>query len=167
MDMKDKNIDCMKADLLKEIKNICREVQNIQTFSGLISLESRIYEMSRHLTVLKYLDEKMKITDFCLTQEILPNDPQVKKAVPGRKENQKSSENYRAIQLNINDKVAFENQLFNKDSKAFYGFLEKINHSKSLKEALEIWQEYHQSFHWEKKEDFAKRLEKLVEQRFE
>jgi|GEM_PF-4603549 len=167
MDMNDKNIDRMKADLLQEIKNICREVQNIQTFSGLISLESRIYEMSRHLTVLKYLDEKMKITDFCSTQEILPKETQVKKAVPSIKENQKSSENYRAIQLNINDKVAFENQLFNKDSKAFYGFLEKTNRSKSLKEAREIWQEYHQSFNWEKKEDFAKRLEKLVEQRFE
>ncbi len=167
MDMNDKNIHRMKADLLQEIKNICREVQSIQTFSGLISLESRIYEMSRQLTILKYLDGKMKIANLYLTQEAASREPHVKEVVQSRKENQKSSENYRAIQLNLNDKVAFENQLFNKDSKAFYEFLEKINHSKSFEEARKIWQAYHKSFHWEKKEDFAKRLEKLVEQRFE
>ncbi len=159
-----KDINNTKVELMDEVKNLCSQIQKVQTFSGLISLQSRVSEINEKLIVLKYLDQKSILSDsvnvsFGKSNVEVANE--VKNEV-----NISGVVKYPAIALNLNDRIAFQNQLFNKDKNLLEKAIKKLNKTSSFSEAKEILYNYSIEFNWESKEDFAHRIETLVEKRF-
>ncbi|APD07184.1 hypothetical protein UJ101_01668 [Flavobacteriaceae bacterium UJ101] len=155
-----KDINNAKADLMNEIKKVCEEIQKVQTFSGLISLESRVSKMHENLIVLKYLDQQSILSEPILETPKIEVEP-----LDEIKELDEKS-NFPNLALSLNDKIAFQNQLFNKDKKLFEEVVTQLNKSNSLIEAKNILKFYAAQFEWTSKEDFAQRFEELIEKRF-
>ncbi|MFV0530462.1 MAG: hypothetical protein ACK5MD_03395 [Flavobacteriales bacterium] len=161
--MTTKDINNAKADLLKEIKNLCQEIQKTHSFSGLVSLESRINKLYQNFIVLKYLDQQSILTELSIEEEknkeslLNMNQPILIES---------NQHDLPKLTLNLNDKIAFKNQLFNKDEKLFEKAIVQLNSSKSLLETKPILDFYATQFEWHLKEEFAQRFEDLVEKRF-
>lgn len=159
--MRGKDINNAKADLMNEIKKICEEIQKVQTFSGLVSLESRMNQMHENLIVLKYLEEQSILFEPIIeTQKVKEDSLNEVKVIPVKKSDLPK------IALSLNDKIAFQNQLFDKNNKLFEEVVEQLNRSASLKEAKAILNSYSVQFEWTSKEEFAQRFEELIEKRF-
>lgn len=147
-----KNINNAKTALMTEIKTVCEAIQKTQTFSGLISLESRINEMHEKLVILKYL-EQQSILETSKIKLDKTNTPT-------------KNYNFPKLALSLNDNIAFQNQLFNKDKKLFENVVMQLNKSASLEEAKKILEPLATKLNWNSKKEFAQRFEKLIEKRF-
>ena len=158
-----KDINNAKADLLKDIKLICEEIQKVSTFSGLVSLESRIDDMYQDFIILKYLDQQTILSDadFNVIEE---QEIQKEESVEVKKE--PVTNNLPKLALSLNDKIAFQNQLFNKDSMLFNNVISEINKQTSLEETQSFVAQYAEKFEWELKEEFANRFQEMIEKRF-
>ncbi len=159
-----KDINNTKVELMDEVKNLCNQIQKVQTFSGLISLQSRVSEINEKLIVLKYLDQK-SILSYSVNVSFGKSNVEVANEVKNEV-NISGVVKYPAIALSLNDRIAFQNQLFNKDKNLLEKAINKLNKTSSFSEAKEILYDYSIEFNWESKEDFAHRIETLVEKRF-
>ncbi len=152
-----KDINNAKAGLLAEMKNLCQEIQKAQTFSGLVSLESRINALYESFIVLKYLDQQSVLVESALEKEKKDQPNETVKPNLG---------SFPKLALSLNDKIAFQNQLFNKDVPLFESVIAQLNTSNSLSEVKNILAPYAVEFEWNLKEEFVQRFEELIEKRF-
>ena len=192
-----KDINNAKQDLLQEIKYLCQEIEKIQSFSGLISLESRVHKMYQQFMVLKYLEEHslplesiqetVTISQSTIIEENTPletvtietvetpveeviatpviEQPVVKEPVV-EPINYNSLPTYSRLAIDLNDKIGFVNQLFNKDTDAFNHAMMQLNEAQSLIESEKIIDKLSLQYNWYNKEEFVERLRRIVENRF-
>ncbi len=154
-----KDINNAKAALLIEIKDLCEEIQKAQTFSGLVSLESRINALHENFIILKYLDQQSVLVEPTLEKQKEKKDQPDETVKP-------NLDRFPKLALSLNDKIAFQNQLFNKDAPLFESVIVQLNTSNSLSEAKNILAPYAVQFEWNLKEEFVQRFEELIEKRF-
>lgn len=152
-----KDINKAKVDLMNEMKRLCEEIQKTQTFSGLISLESRIQNLHENVVILKYLDQN-SLSNHSVAEEVKQEKEEIVEMA-----SEKSLPN---ITLNLNDKIAFQNQLFNRDEALFQEAVNRLNATQSLEEVQSVLKPYAIQFAWESKEEFVQRFEELIEKRF-
>ena len=192
-----KDINNAKQDLLQEIKYLCQEIEKTQSFSGLISLESRVHKMYQQFMVLKYLEEHslplesiqetVTISQSTIIEENTPletmtietvetpveeviatpviEQPVVKESV-AEPINYNSLPTYSRLAIDLNDKIGFVNQLFNKDTDAFNHAMMQLNEAQSLIESEKIIDKLSLQYNWYNKEEFVERLRRIVENRF-
>ena len=192
-----KDINNAKQDLLQEIKYLCQEIEKTQSFSGLMSLESRVHKMYQQFMVLKYLEEHslplesiqetVTISQSTIIEENTPletmtietvetpveeviatpviEQPVVKESV-AEPINYNSLPTYSRLAIDLNDKIGFVNQLFNKDTDAFNHAMMQLNEAQSLIESEKIIDKLSLQYNWYNKEEFVERLRRIVENRF-
>ncbi len=156
-----KDINSAKADLMNEMKSLCEEIQKTQTFSGLVSLESRIQTLHEKIIILKYLDQQPWLEDR--VAEKTERKAEERKEIPVSTFSEKALPK---VALSLNDKIAFQNQLFNRDGVLLGEVINRLNTTVSLKEAQEVLKPYALQFNWESKEEFVERFEALIEKKF-
>lgn len=166
-----------KKQLIKDIKILAEEFVEIQSFSGVIALETKLEQLKEKLSVLKYL-EKYSMAYFPV-QENIP-EPKEGKEHPRTNLSDllnhaidedtlkilRKKEQLPEIQLDLNDKIGFSRQLFQGNRQGFEEMMIELNSIKSPESVEEYLEEKIEKEGWEEKKETIERLKILIEKRF-
>lgn len=105
------------------------------------------------------------IEPIVIVEEKMSAEPPVK-AVEPIAENVTAQSNYPKLNININDKFRFINELFSANSTEYNIAIEQLNSANSLQDARNYFKGLKEIYFWKEDNELAKTLNALIEKRF-
>ena len=130
-------------------------------------------ELNLHLKLMEVVPPteiveivKAQIVEPIIIVEEKINTPEPAKIVDSIAESVTAQSNYPKLNININDKFRFINELFSANSTEYNIAIEQLNSANSLQDARNYFKGLKEIYFWKDDNELAKTLNALIEKRF-